>query len=150
MAPQVIDRIEFGTGRRQPAERDPQAVRKLPTRSSSMRRTTVKEQHNPPPPPAPADLTQICLKVILVPFLGIVQLDSALQAQCAIQHALVAVARDRNRQRFADLAPRGAQRWCLGDDDLITKQYDRARATLQMALQPPFCWRQVLDLRAST
>lgn len=108
VSPEMIDRIEFWTCRRQPADLDTHLARQSPTCCGGVWRAAVKEQHNPPPAPALANLAEVGLEVVLVPFLGIVQLDSALQAQRPIHHALVTIASDRHFEWLANLAPRRA------------------------------------------
>ena len=69
MPPEMIHRIEFGTGRGQPPQLNPQWVGQLATAPSPVRRMAIQKEDDMPAPPMGPDQVECGLEVSLVELL---------------------------------------------------------------------------------
>lgn len=140
MAPEVIDRIEFRAGGRQPSQLDLQRSGQAPVALGPLGRDFVEEQDNVPTAPGSADVMQNGVEGhVVVAFRKILPVGTRLNIEHAGQNASgMMLAQDGDAGLLANRHPHGMERWNFIENDRVDKQTDRAFSPQKAVFKPPF------------
>lgn len=116
-----------------------------------MRTAAIQKEHDSPATPFAANVSQMLLKRVLIPFLRLVQTNFArADVHGPVNDLLVPVAGDRHFGLMSDGSPAGPQRRRFGQDRGVAEQNYGTLAVLESGAEPPFACLHVFERRART
>ena len=116
-----------------------------------MRTATIQKQHDPPASPLAANVSQMLLKRVLIPFLRLVQANFArADVHGPVNDFLVTVSGNRHFGLMSDGSPAGPQRRRFGQNRGVSEEDDGASSVFESGAEPPFACLHVFERRART